>query len=1276
MFVSLNFKTTGSFSQRSRCVVIIAISAWLSLTGTFLFQAPASLSDPGVQVEEKQSWEIGAVRADPNHEVFYSIDLTGGRIVATSAQTGIVFAERIFASDGAEPLDLEGGYFEFSLDGSRVYYSVPLHSKIFAFETVTLEPLSQIDTPFPVSTFVIMKDGNFYVRYIDRFPEQFAVLDPSTGQEATTPSISLSLYDAQDTILRRNRDGSRFFFKKIGTGNIYELALSRHIVAQKTKLHNAGGGGFAFDEINNQVLTVNRGQVAVHSLDENSVTPLYLGKSHLGEDIKINQSGSKFYSLANGLNGKKYLRMFSLSQQIAEAEWAFSTVDGGIWDNELRYQTFDILPSGNLVYRCEKDEGNFYLGLVRTNLHAGSTAPTVGGLIASQGYHTDKIKLMWAPIDGATSYVIYRSEIPTNNFSSTWRIDSTTSTSYTDHNLDENRTYYYWVKSRSSSGILSDHNYFTQGYTKTAPPSSTHVNPSQGQYLDRIELRLNDSSFTYSHTIHVYRSTTNDFSSSSLMASIDSLEAKFLTGDESYSIWTDSEVETGEDYYYWTVWENEEALTEPRGVGYPAYLRDSPPLAASGLHASDGTFEGEVKLVWHASRGARTYQILRNRIDNVEDATTILTGITGTRATDTTSTEGASYYYWVVAENEFGNSNPSSSDVGHPQTLKPITPISLTASKQKFDDKIEIEWEAAPNAITYDLYRSETDDPAQFELLAEGISNNVYHDLPPLIETPYYYSVIAKTEIFQTDFSPTDYGVLAPPGPPAPQNVTATQGTDMFRIDVTWDAVDGVSIYHIFRNTENDFSSATFVTQTTTLSYSNINPPLDQEFHYWIVSYGYPVSSDPSLPAVGYAVEHFLPVTEGVTATQGTDRHEVTVSWNPVPEATGYAVFRNTVESHENATQLVSHSRGTSFRDLSAIPDTTYYYFVQAVTSRQRGIMSDPAVGFLAPRIPDAATNLSVTKGDRHDYVKLDWSQARYAEEYIIQRSLAADGPYKTIGETTTNFFEDHTTNLHTEYYYRVIAKNSKGSAAPTAVLPGYRTHPAPTSVEASKGYFQGVVVIIWDSIPGATDYQILRGTTTDPDQATIIGTTSDTGFIDDTGDDGKRYVYFVRTITAELTGPTSYSRGHGTIGPPYQPDTLIGKSFVKLKGNNNYRRSSKQQLERDIKRGRSASFYIAIENDGETQDVIVAFATKGNRKFRPIYRVPGQNVTSAISTYGLAGEFYGDERAYIKLRVRTRGAARRPKREIRKTFSIRALSYINPTMQDSVRATATTHPD
>jgi cellulose 1,4-beta-cellobiosidase len=131
---------------------------------------------------------------------------------------------------------------------------------------------------------------------------------------------------------------------------------------------------------------------------------------------------------------------------------------------------------------------------------------------------------------------------------------------------------------------------------------------------------------------------------------------------------------------------------------------------------------------------------------------------------------------------------------------------------------------------------------------------------------------------------------------------------------------------------------------------------------------------------------------------------------------------------------------------------------------------------------PDAPKNLTAVAGA--SAVALSWDSVDSGTEktkYNVYRGTTDSG--NLIGKTkiasslTGVTYSDTSVVTSTTYYYQVTAQNSKGESAGSneaKALVG--TLPAPANLTGSAGL--GQVNLVWDSVVGATGYNVYRGTT------------------------------------------------------------------------------------------------------------------------------------------------------------------------------------------------------
>jgi len=168
------------------------------------------------------------------------------------------------------------------------------------------------------------------------------------------------------------------------------------------------------------------------------------------------------------------------------------------------------------------------------------------------------------------------------------------------------------------------------------------------------------------------------------------------------------------------------------------------------------------------------------------------------------------YFYKVTALNEDGiESGYSNISKGFcylsNATLQP--PLEIFASKGDFIDTIEIRWNRVPNAISYLVYRS-TEKTGPFLDPIATVTTLSFSDADlELKETDTYYYTIQAENIAgeKSPHSIAISGFLASAALPSTiENLNATKGDNQNSITVTWDRVQGISKYAIYRSNQKD----------------------------------------------------------------------------------------------------------------------------------------------------------------------------------------------------------------------------------------------------------------------------------------------------------------------------------------------------------------------------------------------------------------------------------------------------------------------------------------
>ncbi|MCG2660368.1 MAG: FG-GAP-like repeat-containing protein [Kiritimatiellae bacterium] len=283
------------------------------------------------------------------------------------------------------------------------------------------------------------------------------------------------------------------------------------------------------------------------------------------------------------------------------------------------------------------------------------TTPT--GVSASDGTYTDKVRVLWTAVSGATAYEVWRNTSDT--VGSATNLGDTANTSYDNTGVSGDVTYYYWVKAKTlwltSAFSASDSGWSA---VSISLPTPTGVSASDGEFADKVQLTwLQLPAVTH---YQVWRNTANNVSGSEQLTEIagsDTVSYEDISAsiDVMYYYWIRAKTVTAHGQEFLSRFSNSEM-----GYRAPSTSMLDPP---SGFAASDGTYTDKVRVTWNRVTGAGMYEVWRNTINFIGYATTLGT-TTNLTYDDTNVTANITYYYWVRARNPIAVSTFSMPDVG------------------------------------------------------------------------------------------------------------------------------------------------------------------------------------------------------------------------------------------------------------------------------------------------------------------------------------------------------------------------------------------------------------------------------------------------------------------------------------------------------------------------------------------------------------------------------------------------------------------------------------
>jgi len=288
-----------------------------------------------------------------------------------------------------------------------------------------------------------------------------------------------------------------------------------------------------------------------------------------------------------------------------------------------------------------------------------------------------------------------------------------------------------------------------------------------------------------------------------------------------------------------------------------------------------------------------------------------------------------------------------------------------------------------------------------------------------------------------------------------------------------------------------------------------------------------------------------VPLVPAALMAVPADR-QVTLSWDPVPDATSYNVYWATQSfpldgSYPDAVVSKVDSLQSPFLHESLTNGATYSYRVSAQkNSDEGGLSAEASASPIGPTaVPAAPTGLMACAGDQR--VSLAWNAATDASMYDVVWNESGSPTSTISGLTQTSYEQVGLTNGVT-YEYAVRGVNSVGPGPlSVTVTSATTTLDPPLTLTAVAGI--GQVTLSWSGVPCATGYRIHWNTTGNvtagdpaidfavvPNQPLTVSHTGLTG--------GTTYFYAVAAVN-EL--------GEGALSSPEQSATAA-ESLVAVK--------------------------------------------------------------------------------------------------------------------------------
>ncbi len=308
---------------------------------------------------------------------------------------------------------------------------------------------------------------------------------------------------------------------------------------------------------------------------------------------------------------------------------------------------------------------------------------------------------------------------------------------------------------------------------------------------------------------------------------------------------------------------------------------------------------------------------------------------------------------WLITLSTIPGPNQSYQLERHPSYLDlteglrgyPVNPPTVgPGSSTEF---IEVNWTdnySGTFETRYEVWRGNSDNLTSATLIASDLTDTTFRDSGAIPGRDYHYWIRAVRDGLRAEYSQPAFWFR---NLSKPEDVQATQGDFSDRIRVTWARVSGATSYAVYRSTTNNLNTAQLL-QANIINneYADLTPDTDDTYFYWVTSKAFSVSSDFSDPASGYKVANGI---TSLSASDGLYDDRVRIDWDPFPSASGYVLYRNTVNDISSATTLAIGITDTQYDDILSPENqgVTFYYWVRHQIGVQPGSLSNTDPGYI-----------------------------------------------------------------------------------------------------------------------------------------------------------------------------------------------------------------------------------------------------------------------------------------------------------------------------------------
>ena len=559
--------------------------------------------------------------------------------------------------------------------------------------------------------------------------------------------------------------------------------------------------------------------------------------------------------------------------------------------------------------------------------------------------------------------------------------------------------------------------------------------------------------------------------------------------------YTDFNLESGNTYVYSVKAINiygSESLFDSTGVSCKYVSKPTNVSAQSGI--------GGIDITWDKANGVDKYQVVRRELGTEEWSVIAEPTNLKTSYKDTTVKNGKTYEYDV--NSVLGSFVTDIIDDAQIVTYLTSPAISSVAN---ISEGIELLWGNVENAAYYVVYRKAIGTETEFTEY-DTVSSNHYVDYNVEVGKAYTYSIQAVSNYGdESAFTKTGYTIIRVPSTVVTEIVPQADS-----IKVTWEAVEGIDGYYIYRKTETTEWEKAGSAPKTSVVFEDKGAKSGQTYFYCVAPC---IGNSESAKVSSFSSVYYLRAPQNVIAVNTKDA--IKVSWSASAGTTEYRVYRQ--DGLTTGSRVVATIDGgkTEFVDKDVVVDGIYYYYVKAINETMGESLNSDAT----PAVKRIECVEGIKTKILNNGILVSWKEHAYADSYIVCRKT--NGKWTEIDETIDSEFTDKTVVSGEVYAYAVIPVVGEfigGIDEDGAKEFKYLSVPSITKVELTSDSIK----IYWDKVAGAKSYKIQKASLdSDGDISgsykTVATVNADkSSYEDESVKAGKGYIYRVYAVDGE----------------------------------------------------------------------------------------------------------------------------------------------------------------